>query len=71
MFGISWETYEKNSAETIVDSDTILIEQKHVEKRLDHKNLQMTTVKYLSDHRKPIGISTLTKKTTIQQNFNK
>ena len=31
----------------------------------------MTTVKYLSDHRKPIGISTLTKKTTIQQNFNK
>ena len=25
---------------------------KHIEKGLDHKNLQVTTIKYLADHRK-------------------
>ena len=43
----------KNGVETIADSDGILwLNEKHIEEGLSQKNFQMTTVKYLSDHRK-------------------
>ena len=31
-----------------------MVERKHIEEELDHKNLRVTTVKYLSDYRKHI-----------------
>ena len=53
MVDISRETYEKNGLETIVDGDGILwLDGKRMDERLDYKNLRVTTVKYLSDHRK-------------------
>ena len=52
MVDISREAYEREGVDTIVDSDGRLwLNAKHIE-GLDHKNLQVTTVKYLSDHRK-------------------
>ena len=39
-----------NGAETIADSDGVLF--KNIGGQLDHKNLQMTAAKYLSNHRK-------------------
>ena len=45
--------YERNSVETIVYSDEILwLNEKHIEEGLDHKALQVTTVKHLSGYRK-------------------
>ena len=36
----------KNGVETIVDSDGVLwLKEKHIEKGLDHKNVQVTKVK--------------------------
>ena len=52
VVGISTETYERNGAETIVDSEGILWSNEKNIDRLDYQNLQLTTVKYLSDHRK-------------------
>ena len=53
MVDISRKTYERNGIETIVDNDGILwLNGKHIEEELDHKNVQETTIKYLSDHRK-------------------
>ena len=53
MVGIIRMTYERNYVETMVDSDGILwLNEKHIEEGLDYKNLQMVTVKYLSDPRK-------------------
>ena len=47
------KTYKRNGTETIADNDRILwINQKHIEKELDHKYLREFTIKYLSDHRK-------------------
>ena len=52
MVDISRKTYERNGIETIVDNDGILwLNEKHIEERLGHKNLQEITTKY-SDHRK-------------------
>ena len=53
MVDISRETYESNGVETIVDSNGILwLNERHIKDRLDHKNLWMTTGKYISDHKK-------------------
>ena len=44
--------YERNGLLTIADRNGILwLNRKHVEEGLDHKNLRVTTVKYLSDYR--------------------
>ena len=53
MVNKSRETNEKNCVETIVDNDGILwLNEKHITERLDHENLQVTPLKYLSDHKK-------------------
>ena len=53
MVDISRKTYARNDAETMVESDGILrLNEKHIDKGLDHKNLRVNTVKYFSDHRK-------------------
>ena len=45
--------YERNDLETIADSDEVLwLNKKLVDDGLDHKHLQVTTLKYLSCHRK-------------------
>ena len=45
--------YQRNFAETIEDSDgTFCLNEKHIEDGSDHKNLQVTTVKYPSGYRK-------------------
>ena len=55
MVDISRETYERNVVNRIVDSDGILrLNGKHIEEGLVHIDLPVTTVKYLSDHRKHI-----------------
>ena len=52
MVNKSRETNEKKCVETIVDNDGILwLNEKHITERLDHKNLQVTPLKYLSDHK--------------------
>ena len=51
MVNISRERYERNGVETIVDSNAILLlNERLISDRLDHKNLRRTTGKYLSDH---------------------
>ena len=53
MVDINRKTYKRNGVETIVDSNGILwVNEKHIEEGLDHKNLWLTTVKYLSGSRK-------------------
>ena len=53
MVNISRKTYERNGIETIVDNDGILLlNERYIEKGLDHKNLQEITIKYHSEHRK-------------------
>ena len=48
-----WKTHERNIVETIVDSDGILqVNENHMEEGLDHKNLKLNPVKYLSGYRK-------------------
>ena len=40
MVDVSRKTYERNGTETIVANDIILgLNEKHIEKGLDHKNL--------------------------------
>ena len=47
------ETYERNDVETIVDSNGILpMNEKPTEQGFDYIKLQVTSIKYLSDHRK-------------------
>ena len=54
MVDIRTETYESNCVEIIVHSDGILkLNENHIV-GLDYKNLRVTTLKYLSDHRKQI-----------------
>ena len=53
MAYISKKMYHRNVVEAIVDSDGILcLSEKHIEEELDHKNLRVTTINYLSYHRK-------------------
>ena len=53
MVDINRKMYERNGAETIVDREGILwLNEKQIEEELDHKNMRVTKVKYLSDHRK-------------------
>ena len=53
MVDISRKMYERNGAETIADSDGILwLNGKHIEEGLDHKHLQVSTIKYPSGCRK-------------------
>ena len=55
MVEISREMYERNSVETIVDTDgTLCLNEKHIEEGLDRKNLWVPKTKYLSNHRKHI-----------------
>ena len=53
MVDISRKNYERNMTETWVDNDGILgLNEKHISKELDHKNLQKITIKSCSDRRK-------------------
>ena len=53
MVDIRRETYERNGKEAILDSDvTLRLNEKHIAEGLDHKNLQVATLKYVSNHRK-------------------
>ena len=53
MVDISSKLSKTNGVETTVDSDgTLWLNEKHIEEGLDHINLQLTTVKYLLEHRK-------------------
>ena len=53
MADISRKTNESNDIETIIDNDGILwLNEKHIEKGLDNKNLREITIKYNSNHRK-------------------
>ena len=46
MVDIRRKTYERNGIETIVDNDWILwLNEKHIEEKLDHKNLREFTAK--------------------------
>ena len=50
---ITKETYENNGIEVIIDNnDTLWLSERHIEKKLDHKNLRAITIKYCSDYRK-------------------
>lgn len=43
---------EMNDVKTILDNGRILwVSTKHIEEKLDHKNVRQITIKYLSDHR--------------------
>ena len=53
MIGISRNMEQRNGVETIIDSHGILrLNKKQKEEGLNHKNLRVTAVKYLLDHRK-------------------
>ena len=53
MLDISRRTYERNGIETMIDNDGILwLNEKHIEKGLDHNNLREITIKYNYNHRK-------------------
>ena len=53
MVDIRRKTCERNGIETIVDNDGILLlNEKHIEERLDHKDLQEITIGYNSNYRK-------------------
>ena len=52
MVDISRKKYERNGIKTMVCNDGILwLNEKHIE-GLDHKKLQVTTIKYVLGHRK-------------------
>ena len=47
MVNIAKEAYENNSIEAIVDGIAMLwLNKKHIERKLDHKNLPFITNKY-------------------------
>ena len=47
MIDISKETYEDNDIEVIVDgTNTLWLNEKHIEKNLGHKHLRFITNKY-------------------------
>ena len=47
MVNINKETYEKNDIEAIVDDiNTLWLNEKHIERKLGHKNLQFIINKY-------------------------
>ena len=52
MVDISRKNYEINGIETIGNDRVLRLNQKHIEEELDHKNLRVTTLKYLLNHRK-------------------
>ena len=68
MVDMSRKTYERNGIERITDGDKVLWLNCHTE-GLDHKNLWMTTVKYLLRHRKYRHELVDEPKKTTQQNF--
>ena len=46
MVDISRKAFERNDTETIVNNDGILwLNEKHIEERLDNKNLREITIK--------------------------
>ena len=52
---ISSEKFEENGVETVVDNDGIFwLNENHIEQGLDHKNLLIATVEYLSHHKKTL-----------------
>ena len=53
MVDISKNTYENNDIEVIVDGiGTLWLNEKHVEEKLDHKNLPVITNKYNKIYKK-------------------
>ena len=47
MVNFTKETFENNDIEVIVDSiDTLWLNERHIEKKLSHKNLPAVTNKY-------------------------
>ena len=53
MVNITKETYENNNIEIIIDEfDKFLLNEKHVEQQLEHKNLRTVTSKYSEEYRK-------------------
>ena len=53
MVDISRKTYKRNGIKTIVNNNgMLLLNEKHIEEGLDHKNLREITMKHHSDHRK-------------------
>ena len=53
MVGISWETYDRNCGETIVDSDrNFYLNENYIEEGLDEKRLSITKQKCIWNHRK-------------------
>ena len=81
MVDISRKGYERNDRETIVDNDKILLlNEKHTEEELDHKNLREITIKYISNYRKrryelvkeskkQVNRIFINKKTSIQRKY--
>ena len=72
MVDISRKKYERNGIKTMVCNDGILwLNEKHIE-GLDHKKLQVTTIKYVLGHRKlrtmdyEYGLSDEPKKTQLK-----
>ena len=52
MVDISRKMYEINAIQTLVDDDGILwLNEKHIEKGLDHKHLQEIKITYHSHYR--------------------
>ena len=53
MVDIGKETYENNDIEVIVDGiGTLWLNEKHIEEKLDHKNLPVITNKYEPEYKK-------------------
>ena len=52
MGDISRKNYEINGIETIGNDRVLRLNEKHIEEELDHKNLRVTTLKCLLNHRK-------------------
>ena len=81
MVDISRKGYERNDRETIVDNDKILLlNEKHTEEELGHKNLREITIKYNSNYRKrryelvkeskkQVNRIFINKKTSIQRKY--
>ena len=81
MVDISRKGYERNDRETIVDNDKILLlNEKHTEEELGHKNLREITIKYISNYRKrryelvkeskkQVNRIFINKKTSIQRKY--
>ena len=81
MVDISRKGHERSDRETIVDNDKILLlNEKHTEEELGHKNLREITIKYISNYRKrryelvkeskkQVNRIFINKKTSIQRKY--